>query len=944
MASFISDFGLMWYLKELNKKEFIKFKEFLIQEILKLKLKQISWTKVKKASREDLANLLLKCYEENQAWDMTFNILQKINRKDLTERATEEIADSSPLGLTDSGNPKLYRDHLKKKLTHDCSKKFNVRIQDFIKETFIQNDYDTFENLLISKGTEKKPHMVFLQGMAGIGKTMMLKNLMLAWSKGLVFQNKFSYTFYFCCQDMKQLKTASLAELISREWPSPSAPIEEILSQPEKLLFIIDSLEGMECDLTKQESELCDNCMKKQPVSILLSSLLTRKMLPESSFLLSTTPETFEKMEDRILCTDVKTATAFDERSIKIYFHRLFQDKIRAQEAFSLVRENEQLFSICQVPLLCWMVATCLKKEIEKGRDPVSVCRHITSLYTTHILNLFIPQSAQYPSKKIQEQLQGLCSLAAEGMWTDTFVFGEEALRRNGILDSDIPTLLDIGMLGKIREFENSYIFLHPSVQEVCAAIFYLLKSHVDHPSQDVKSIETVLFMFLKKVKTQWIFLGCFIFGLLQKSEQEKLVVFFGRRLSQKIQHKLYQCLETISGNAELQEQIDGMKLFSCLSEIEDEAFLVKVMSYMQQINFVAKNYSDLILAAYCLKHCSTLKKLSFSTQNVLNEKGGQRCMKKLLICWNDMCSVFVRSKDIQVLQIKDTSFSEPAIRVLYESLKYPSFTLNKLVANNVHFFGDNHMFFELIQNCSLQYLDLGCSFLTHSEVKLLCDILNQAECNIEKLVVSHCKLSPDDCKIFGSVLMSSKTLKVLNLAYNNLNQGISLLCKALCHPDCILEYLVLANCSLSEQCWDYLSEVLRQNKTLSHLDISSNDLKDKGLKILCRALTLPYCALKSLYLNNCQITARGCQDLAKVLRNNQNLKCLHISNNKLKDTGMMLLCKAIKHPNCHLEDLRLEACEITGASNEDLRYAFMQCETLQMINLMGNAFEIVDY
>ena len=82
----------MWYLKELNKKEFIKFKEFLIQEILKLKLKQISWTEVKKASREDLANLLLKCYEENQAWDMTFNILQKINRKDLTERATEEIA------------------------------------------------------------------------------------------------------------------------------------------------------------------------------------------------------------------------------------------------------------------------------------------------------------------------------------------------------------------------------------------------------------------------------------------------------------------------------------------------------------------------------------------------------------------------------------------------------------------------------------------------------------------------------------------------------------------------------------------------------------------------------------------------------------------------------------------------------------------------------------
>lgn len=74
----------------------MKFKDFLIQEILELKLKQISQTEMKKASQKDLANLLLK-YGENQAWDMTFKILQKINRKDLTERATEEIAGEGPL-------------------------------------------------------------------------------------------------------------------------------------------------------------------------------------------------------------------------------------------------------------------------------------------------------------------------------------------------------------------------------------------------------------------------------------------------------------------------------------------------------------------------------------------------------------------------------------------------------------------------------------------------------------------------------------------------------------------------------------------------------------------------------------------------------------------------------------------------------------------------------
>jgi hypothetical protein len=131
---------------------------------------------------------------------------------------------------------------------------------------------------------------VFLYGVAGIGKTLLLKKFMFAWLEGLVIQDKFSYIFYFCCQDLKQLKTASLADLISSECPNPSAPIEEILSQPEKLLFIIDSLEWIECDLSEQESELCDNCMEKKPVNIQISSLLRGKILPQSSLLISATP------------------------------------------------------------------------------------------------------------------------------------------------------------------------------------------------------------------------------------------------------------------------------------------------------------------------------------------------------------------------------------------------------------------------------------------------------------------------------------------------------------------------------------------------------------------------------------------------------------------------------------------------------------------------------
>lgn len=66
---------------------------------------------------------------------------------------------------------------------------------------------------------------------------------------------------------------------------------------------------------------------------------------------------------------------------------------------------------------------------------------------------------------------------------------------------------------------------------------------------------------------------------------------------------------------------------FSCLFELDDEAFLVQAMNCMEQIRFVTKDYSDIIIAAYCLKHCSKLKKLSFSTENVLIEELDQSYM-----------------------------------------------------------------------------------------------------------------------------------------------------------------------------------------------------------------------------------------------------------------------------------------------------------------------------
>lgn len=87
-----------------------------------------------------------------------------------------------------------------------------------------------------------------------------------------------------------------------------------------------------------------------------------------------------------------------------------------------------------------------------------------------------------------------------------------------------------------------------------------------------------------------------------------------------------------------------------------------------------------------------------------------------------------------------DTDFNEPVFRILYNYLKSSSCLLKDLVS----FLCDKCLFFELSQNYNLELLNLSSTFLSHSEVEMLCGILNQAECNIQILAAAACDLSPD--------------------------------------------------------------------------------------------------------------------------------------------------------------------------------------------------------
>lgn len=56
--------------------------------------------------------------------------------------------------------------------------------------------------------------------------------------------------------------------------------------------------------------------------------------------------------------------------------------------------------------------------------------------------------------------------------------------------------------------------------------------------------------------------------------------------------------------------------------------------------------------------------------------------------------------------------------------------------------------------------------------------------------------------------------------------------------------------------------------------------------------------------LESCDLTTLCCLNISKALVRSQSLVFLNLSTNNLLDDGVELLCEALRHPKCHLERL----------------------------------------
>ncbi|XP_040910508.1 NACHT, LRR and PYD domains-containing protein 14-like isoform X12 [Toxotes jaculatrix] len=306
----------------------------------------------------------------------------------------------------------------------------------------------------------------------------------------------------------------------------------------------------------------------------------------------------------------------------------------------------------------------------------------------------------------------------------------------------------------------------------------------------------------------------------------------------------------------------------------------------------------------------------------------------------------------LRELDLSVNKLQEQGVKLLAAGLESPNCRLEILRMNDCRLteISCASLALALKSNPShLRELEQNGNKVLDSGMELLCDFLQNPVCRLETLRLSSCSLSEVSCASLASALQSNPShLRELKLSGNKLqDSGLKFLCGFLENPHCILETLRLGGCSLSGVSCVSLASALKSNPShLRELDLWGNELEDSGVELLCGFLESPDCILEFLRLNSCGLSEVSCASLASALKSNpSHLRELDLSGNwELQDSGVQLLCGFLQSPACRLEILRLIWCSLSGISCASLALALKSNPShLRQIDMWGNSLQDSD-
>ncbi|XP_058882713.1 NACHT, LRR and PYD domains-containing protein 12-like [Acipenser ruthenus] len=761
-----------------------------------------------------------------------------------------------------------------------------------------------------SPGRDEHPRIVVVSGVAGIGKTTMVQKFMFDWVRDLHYQ-RFMFVFLFKFRELNLIEeeeaTMPLTRLIVKLNKHLNDPrLREILKRPESVLFVFDGLDEYKHRLDFTQKRLCSNPEDIFPIPVIVTSLITQTLLKGCSVLITSRPTALEPLDTKRVDRYAEILGFFPEQR-KRYFMKFFDSPL-GTKAFEYVEQNDIIYTMCYNPSYCWIICSALRshftaEEWKQRHAP----KTITELFVIFITNILTNHKRE--ADDTRGNLVKIGKMAYHGVKNRTLVFYDKfEMSTFGLTSLQSSPFLS-GFMREILQRESclehtTYTFFHLTIQEFLAACYYFLD-----PSADVSEM---LGNLDSCTDGSFEIFTRFLAGLCRVPMTEPLQSILGQFKTQ-TGHKVLRWLKERTERAvkDLQNK-DGTKellhIFQWLYETQNALLIRDSIRELTKLKFTNTTLSplDCAVLGYVLNHGGAVKEIDLSSTRLTKE------------CMNRLSPAFHRC---HTLKLASSGLTFECCEDLASALRTNHSNLTELDLSSNDKLGDSGM-------------------------RLLCAALKDPNCKLQTLKLVGCRLTSRCCEDLASALRTNhSTLTELDLGGNDKlgDSGVRLLCAALRDPNCKLQTLKLVDCDLTSLCCEDLASALCTNySNLTELDLSRNDkLKYSGVKLLCAALRDPNCKLQKLGLVKCDLTSLCCKDLASALRtNHSNLTELDLSfNHKLGDSGVRLLCAALRDPNCKLQTLKLAGAGLTDGCAEFLSSALSTNRSLTELDLCWNSF-----